>query len=147
MEWELKRFDELTCMELYEILALRGEVFVVEQNCPYLDPDGLDLEALHYFVRIDGQIASYLRMLPAGTAYESPAMGRFITAMKHRKKGIGRETWRTATDKLFELWACDHFVASCQTYLLDFYKSVGMEPEGEPYLEDGIEHIHMVRHR
>ena len=147
MEWALKSFDELTTAELYEILALRCEVFVVEQNCPYLDPDGLDLQSLHFFTRIDGEIAAYLRMLPAGFVYESPALGRFITSQKHRRTGLGRQALRAAIKTLFEQWDCDRLELSAQTYLLDFYRSEGIEPLGEPYLEDGIEHIHMVCYR
>ena len=147
MEFYCKPFSELTADELYDILALRCEVFVVEQNCVYQDVDGLDRECLHCFYYDGAVLAAYLRMIPPGAVYEAPAIGRFVSAPSRRKTGLGRRLMRHAIPLLFKTWDAQQFEISAQTYLLDFYRGEGFEPVGAPYLEDGIEHIHMIYHR
>lgn len=147
MTWICKHFRDLTVEELYGILELRSEVFVVEQQCIYQDIDGLDRDSLHCFVQQDGALVAYLRMIPPGLAYESPAMGRFVTAPAHRGGGWGRKLLRYAIPLLFETWDVPRFEVGAQVYMQGFYEREGFAPLGQPYEEDGIPHIHMVYHR
>ncbi len=149
MEFETccKAFDELSLNELYKIMALRQEVFVVEQNCPYLDADGIDQLSLHLFYRTDkGQIVAYARLIPKGISYSDyPSIGRVITSPQHRRKGLGRAIMNAALDWSTTNWIGQTIKISAQCYLEQFYTSLGFEGVGGSYLEDGIPHLAMIR--
>lgn len=139
-------FEALTVYALYEIMALRQEVFVVEQHCPYLDADGKDLQAWHVLGR-DGQgrLVAYARLLPAGVSYESYAsIGRVVSAPAVRGTGAGRTIVAHSLALCKRLFGPVPLKISAQTYLLRFYESFGFRSIGEEYLEDGIPHTAMV---
>lgn len=145
--FKCKSFSELTIDELYEIMVLRQEVFVVEQDCPYLDADGKDQDAWHLMgFDKNEKLIAYSRIVPRGISYENyPSIGRIVSSPAVRGKGIGKKLISAsleATDKLFE----DQRVKiSAQCYLMKFYESFGFEAIGEEYLEDNIPHITMIR--
>lgn len=142
----IKKFNELTLEELYEILELRSRVFVVEQNCPYNDLDYKDQKSIHLFKKIDEKIISYIRLLPKGVSYpDSPSVGRVVTNEEFRKKGYSRDLLKRGLQYIDENFDEDTVEISAQEYLVDFYKEFGFNPEGEVYLEDNLPHIHMVR--
>ena len=150
MEWYCKSFDALTAPELYAILSARSEVFVVEQRCVYLDPDGKDAQAHHLFALGDGaqgrhQVAAYLRLLPPGVSYEEASIGRVLTASGYRGQGIGQELLNQGLLQAGKLWPDAALRIGAQAYLQKLYESAGFAKVGEPYDEDGIPHIEMVR--
>ncbi|NLT58490.1 MAG: GNAT family N-acetyltransferase [Clostridiales bacterium] len=147
MDWHLKSFEELSAPELHDILKLRCEVFVVEQNCAYADVDGLDRVSLHLFCTEDGVLVGCLRILPAGVAFERPGLGRFVVDPVRRGGGLGRTLLRRGMQEAFDRFGCDGLELSGQTYLQRFYEAEGFVPTGEPYLEDGIEHVDMLCRR
>ncbi len=141
-----KPFEQLSLQELYDCLAARQGVFIVEQNCPYLDADGRDLQAWHLQGRSpQGTLGAYARLLPPGTLYEGHAsIGRVLTTAAFRGKGAGRLLMEQALTHTRRLWPQTPIKLSAQGYLTEFYRSFGFSPVGEPYLEDGIPHIAMV---
>ena len=143
--WENKSFEELSAEELYELLALRVEIFVVEQNCPYQELDYKDQHSYHMLCRKDGNLVAYLRMIEPGIAYETPAIGRFAVKESERRTGIGRELLRLAVKTCAELWQCEAITISGQAYLYDFYTGEGFDPVEGPYLDDGIPHYKMKK--
>jgi ElaA protein len=139
-------FDRLSRQELYALMALRQEVFVLEQNCPYLDADGLDLTA-HHLLGHDrgGRLAAYARLLPPGAAYERYAsFGRVVTAPSCRRQGYGKAMMPVLLQWMARLYGDCPAKISAQTYLIDFYQAFGFARQGEEYLEDGIPHVGMV---
>lgn len=147
LKYECKPFAELTPAELYEAMALRQEVFIVEQNCPYLDADGKDLQSWHLLGRDEaGVLLAYVRILPIGVSYpEYPSIGRVVTSPSARGKGYGKELMEVAIETLYRLFGPSPIKIGAQTYLLKFYESLGFRSTGEEYLEDGIPHTKMVR--
>lgn len=139
-------FDQLSVFDLYEICALRQSVFIVEQNCPYLDCDGKDLPAWHLQGRdAAGRLLAYTRLLPAGVAYpDYPSIGRVVNAPDARGSGIGRELMQQSIAACREIFGAQPIKIGAQTYLLRFYESFGFASTGEEYLEDGIPHTKMV---
>jgi|SRR5690606_18199880 len=144
MNWQIKRFNELSPDELYQIMALRLEVFVVEQNCVYQDADGKDHEALHLFASENGSITAYCRIFGPGIYFEDSSIGRVIVKESFRGSGLGHELMKRAIQIIKSRFG-NGIRISAQEYLLEFYRSHGFEPVGEGYLEDGIPHIAMVR--
>lgn len=144
IEWKYKKFDELTNIELYEILKLRNTVFVVEQNCVYLDTDDKDLKSWHLSGYYQNQLVAYLRILPPGISYDEASIGRVVTHPKFRKHGFGIELMKTAIVKTLEQFDTDSIKISAQCYLLNFYSNLGFVAIGEEYLEDDIPHIEMI---
>ncbi len=144
--WTIKPFDELTVRELYDALALRQTVFVVEQNCPYLDADGRDQPAAHLLgYDADGDLVAHTRLIPAGISYEKYAsIGRVVTAPKVRGTGLGRELMARSIAACAELFPGQPVKIGAQAHLENFYRGLGFEPTGEAYLEDGIPHIGML---
>lgn len=140
-------FDELTLWDLYDCMALRQEVFVVEQNCPYLDADGKDQDSWHLLGRsATGELAAYARLMPPGVSYPGYAsMGRVVTRAAFRGKGQGRALMQEALRRLHTLFPEAAVKISAQTYLVHFYETLGFHPTGEEYLEDDIPHIAMIR--
>lgn len=147
LTFECLHFEALSLQQLYAIMALRQEVFVVEQNCPYLDADGKDLHCWHLLGRLpDGRLAAYARLLPLGLAYDDyPAIGRIITAQSVRGTGAGRILVAEAIRQCQMLWGNTPLKIGAQAHLERFYQDFGFVKTGEPYLEDGIPHIYMIR--
>lgn len=144
MDWRWMRFEVFTLEELYDLLALRQQVFVVEQKCAYLDADGLDRTAWHLLGRSKGKIVVYIRLIPPGTRYMEPALGRLLTHPSHRVRGLARTAVEKAVAKCRREYPGRGIRISAQTYLTDFYTGLGFSTRGEPYDEDGIPHIEMV---
>lgn len=142
-----KAFYELTVPQLYGIMALRQEVFVVEQNCPYLDADGKDMRGWHLVgYDDDNKLIAYARLLPKGVSYENHAsIGRVATAASARRKGIGQQLMKAAINQVEQLFPGDTVKISAQSYLREFYENFGFVVSGEEYLEDGIPHFPMIR--
>lgn len=140
-------FSELTVYQLYEILALRQEVFVVEQNCPYQDCDGKDLDSWHLLGRdATGKLVCYTRLLPEGISYPNyTSIGRVVSSPSVRNTGIGKVLMENSIKKCIELFGNQPIKIGAQTYLLRFYEGFGFLSTGEEYLEDGIPHTKMVR--
>ncbi len=147
IDWSLKKFEDLSALELYEILRLRSEVFVVEQNCVFLDMDDKDQFSQHLQGRIDGQLAAVVRILPPGLAYDEPSIGRVVSSPKFRRKGVGIELMKTAIEKTISLYGAVPIKIGAQLYLKNFYESFGFLQCSETYLEDDIPHIKMIRNQ
>lgn len=147
INWLSKKFEELTVYELYDLLALRTEVFVVEQNCPFQDQDGKkDFKAIHLLGKnIDNQLIAYTRILPVGLAYTEASIGRVVSSSKYRGQGIGKILMQKSIEILYESFGEIPIKIGAQYYLKKFYESFGFEQTSEIYLEDGIEHIEMVK--
>jgi ElaA protein len=144
--WITKPFDALTLAELYALLQLRSEVFVVEQTCAFQDIDGHDQAAYHLLgYTAAGELAAYARLFEAGRSYAQASIGRVVTAPRHRGAGLGRALLHQAIGQCEALFGAQPIKIGAQQYLLDFYQSFGFVVEGEGYLEDGIPHVHMVR--
>lgn len=146
MPFTCKPFNQLSPMELYEIMALRQEVFIVEQNCPYLDADGKDPASWHLLDRnADGFLNGYCRLVPEGVSYPGyTSIGRVVTSPSARRKGYGKLLIQEAIRRARELFGNQPIKISAQSYLLDFYQSFGFVPVGEEYLEDDIPHTAMI---
>lgn len=144
MSWQMKKFDELTAEEIYEILKLRTEVFIVEQECAYQDCDGRDKNAYHLFYTQDGKIVSYLRILEKGICYDEIAIGRVLVDKKYRGNGLARESMVRAIDFIENHLKEKTIRISAQKYLINFYKSLGFKEVSDVYLEDNIPHIEML---
>lgn len=145
INWICKKFHELTVDELYELLRLRSEVFVVEQNCVFLDMDNKDQKCHHLLGWIGEDLAASVRIVPAGVSYKEPSIGRVVTSPKYRRTGAGKRLMEEAIDLTIQLHGNQPIRIGAQLYLEKFYASLGFEAEGEIYLEDGIEHIEMLR--
>lgn len=144
--WRCEPFARLTTDTLYRILAARQEVFVVEQTCPYLDADGHDRGAEHLWAETtDGAILAYARLFPPGHRHAEANIGRVITTAAARGRGLGRVLMRRAIERCTTAWGHGPIRIGAQRYLDRFYREFGFEPDGEPYDEDGIPHIQMVR--
>ena len=145
IKWQLKTMDQLSVSELYKILQLRSEVFVVEQNCVYLDADGKDEKGHHLCGWIDEELASYCRLLPVAVSYPDKAsIGRVLTNPQHRNTGAGKKLMEKAMEATYELFKVDSIKIGAQLYLLKFYSELGFKQIGDTYLEDGIPHIEML---
>ncbi|RZJ71919.1 GNAT family N-acetyltransferase [Flavobacterium sp.] len=145
LKFKIKRFEALSAAELYQILQLRSEVFVVEQNCVYQDIDGKDDVALHLFGEIDGKIVAYARLFDKGISYEETSIGRVVVAQNVRANKFGHDLIREAINVISDEFGQTEIAISAQLYLKKFYESHGFVSEGEEYLEDDIPHIHMKR--
>jgi ElaA protein len=142
--WVCKHFRELTTEELYPILRLRSEVFVVEQNCVFLDMDNKDQVCHHVMGWKDGQLLGYSRIVPPGISYEESSIGRIVSSPAARGLGIGRELLAESIRALYALHGKRDIRIGAQYYLKDFYESFGFVQKGEIYSEDGINHIEML---
>lgn len=144
-EYIIKPFSELQNEELYQILKLRNEVFIVEQNCVYQDIDDKDHESYHLMCKVDGNLAGYTRLLPAGLSFKEISIGRVITSPKYRGLGLGKKLIEKSIDFCNTQWENSPIRIGAQLYLLKFYQSLGFIEEGEEYDEDGILHIEMIK--
>lgn len=140
-------FEQLSLQQLYDIMALRQEVFVVEQDCVYLDADGKDQGSFHLMgYNESGILVAYARIMPKGLNYPNYiAWGRIVSAPAYRGKGIGRTLIKECLSYTNQLFGPEAIKISAQSYLIKFYESFGFQTLGEPYLEDGIPHVAMVR--
>lgn len=145
MEILVKNFDELTVYELYELLQLRSEIFVVEQDCVYQDLDGKDDKALHIIGKKDGKIVAYTRCFKPGIYFEEASIGRVVVDAEHRKYGYGHDIMKASVNVIESHYNTSTIKLSGQTYLTKFYESHGFKQIGEGYLEDGIPHIAMIK--
>lgn len=147
MNWICKYFEELSLRELYEIGRLRQEVFVLEQNCPYVDFDGKDLYCYHLMgFDENNRLVAYSRIVPKGVSYEDYiSIGRVITSGLVRKSGLGRILMHESISVCEKLFGKSDIKISAQTYLLNFYESLGFVSTGKEYLEDDIPHTEMIR--
>lgn len=145
LRWIIKSFEELLPEELYQLLRLRSEVFVVEQNCVFLDLDNKDQQSLHVMGWIDNILAVYVRILPPGLAYDEPSIGRVVSSPIYRRTGAGRILMEKAIQLTKTLYVGENIRIGAQLYLKDFYTSLGFERQGDVYLEDGIDHIEMLK--
>lgn len=144
MEISIKKFEELTIDELYDILQLRSEVFVVEQDCVYQDIDGKDRKALHVIGRLNNQIIAYTRCFAPGYYFNEAAIGRVVVSKEYRNHDFGHEIMKASLAAIKEHYQTSEIKLSAQTYLVRFYESHGFQTQGEGYLEDGIPHVGMV---
>lgn len=146
--WQCKEFSLLSSKELYSILQLRNEVFVVEQDCVYQDCDGKDLKALHLTGYLDHQLIAYARILPVGLSYlDGASLGRIVTSPSMRGKKFGKSLMIVAIEKLVDHFGTVDIIISAQEHLQKFYNEFGFISEGEIYSEDGIPHIRMRKVR
>ena len=143
MRWTCLRFEELSVRQLYDVLALRSEVFVVEQNCVFQDIDGLDPQTWHLLGEDGGKLAAYTRLIPPGVKAPDALIGRVVTAPAARGGGTGRLLMTEAVAQCERLWPGQAITLHAQAHLERFYGSFGFEPAGAQYLEDGIPHIEM----
>jgi ElaA protein len=145
MHWILKPFIELTPEELYSILQLRNEVFVVEQNCPYQDCDNKDLYAWHLMGKKEDKLLAYSRLLAPGISYSESSIGRVVSSPATRKTGMGKKLMHESIQQIRNLFQTDTIRIGAQLYLKAFYESFGFVQDGDIYLEDNIPHIIMLR--
>ena len=144
IQWSLKEFEHLTPSELYAILQLRNEVFVVEQNCVFQDADDKDQHCSHLMGWLEGRLVAYTRLVPPGVSYKEPSIGRVITSPLVRRTGAGKELMTRSIEAVKALYGNIPQRIGAQLYLKNFYSSFGFIVAGDVYLEDGIEHIEMV---
>lgn len=139
-------FNQLNVQQLYAILKLRSEVFVVEQNCVYLDLDDVDKQCYHFFALNElGNCIATTRLIPPNVTYEYCSIGRVVTNPKYRKLGLGRQLMQKSIHKSYQLFGSQQTIKiGAQLYLKKFYESFGFVQIGEEYIEDGIPHIHML---
>lgn len=145
IHWIVKSFEELLPEELYQLLRLRSEVFVVEQNCVFLDLDNKDQQSIHLMGWINNNIAVYVRILPPGLAYDEPSIGRVVSSPAYRRTGAGRILMEKAIELTSDMYKGENIRIGAQYYLKNFYVSLGFEIQGDIYLEDGIDHIEMLK--
>tara|TARA_B000000557_G_scaffold88200_1_gene71246 strand:- start:746 stop:1192 length:447 start_codon:yes stop_codon:yes gene_type:complete len=145
MKIVLKHFRELTIQELYNILQLRSEVFVVEQNCIYQDIDGKDQKAVHIFIKENKDVLAYSRVFNEGEYFENPSIGRVVVKKEKRGTELGKKIMVEGAKYIKETFTNKKIEISAQKYLKDFYGELGYEFTGNEYLEDGIPHIRMIK--
>lgn len=143
LHWHCLKFEALNTEQLYKILSARMQVFILEQNCIYLDIDGKDQDSYHLFATENNQIIAYARLIPPGISYKEPSIGRVLVLPNYRRTGIGYMLMQKAIAHLQKVYADHEICISAQSYLINFYQSLGFQTEGEAYLEDDIPHIKM----
>ncbi len=145
ISFKIKRFNELSTSELYSLLQLRSEVFVVEQNCVYQDVDGKDNKAIHVLGYFDTELAAYSRLFDKGIYFEEASIGRVVVSPKHRDKKLGHDLMQVSIGAVKEHFKEHNITISAQEYLKKFYESHGFVQTSEMYLEDDIPHIQMKK--
>jgi len=145
MQWILKKFNDLTVDEFHDILQLRINIFVVEQNCPYPELDDRDKIAFHFFgINKENKIIAYTRIFKPGDYYEEAAFGRVAVHQDYRNQKIGFQLVEQTIIEIHKLFGNINIKIGAQTYLNNFYQSFGFHQVGDDYIEDGIPHIHML---
>ena len=143
--WNWQHFNDLSAAELHDIMAIRQQVFIIEQQCIYLDADNYDKESLHLTGRDgDGKIVVYARVNFPRSRFSDPSIGRILTARENRGLGLAREAIRRAIEKCREEFSPKIIRISAQQHLQNFYVDCGFSPVGKPYDEDGIMHVDMI---
>ena len=145
LKWKIKPFEALTVDELDDLLKVRSEAFVVEQNCIYLDLDGKDKRALHLIGEYDGKVVAYSRLFDAGISFDNASIGRVVIHADYRDKKWGHDLMREAIAGIKTHFATEKITIGAQLYLKKFYESHGFVQSGKMYLEDDIPHIEMIR--
>jgi ElaA protein len=149
LRWRFAPFDELTPREVHDLYQARVGVFVLEQSCPFQDVDGADPASWHLIGRAadsaEGGLLAYCRLVPAGVKFAEPSIGRVLTTSEGRRMGLGRELMHEALRRAGELWPGADIRIGAQAYLDRFYGEFGFVKASEPYDEDGIIHIEMLR--
>ncbi|WP_299823956.1 GNAT family N-acetyltransferase [uncultured Pontibacter sp.] len=140
-----KAFDELTAQQMYDMLRLRSEVFVVEQNCVFLDLDNKDQVCYHLLLYKNGALEACARLVPPGTSYPEMSIGRIVTSPATRGTGLGKILVQEAIEACYRLFGGGPIQIGAQLYAKGFYEAFGFEQTGEVYDEDGIDHIHMIK--
>ncbi|CAG8999887.1 MAG: Protein ElaA [Candidatus Celerinatantimonas neptuna] len=145
LTWTEKYFNQLSNYELYQLMKLRVDVFVVEQQCPYPELDNHDYhpDLIHLLGFRGDELVAYARIIPAGLTYPTPSIGRVITSAAIRGQGIGQTLLEHAIASCQHHWPNQPITIGAQYHLMKFYQNFGFAPTGEPYLEDGIRHIKM----
>lgn len=143
--WRLLAFDDLRVFELYEVLRLRSEVFVLEQQCLFQDMDGFDGQAMHLLGVRHGELQAYARCLKAGVKFPEASFGRVLTRHSVRGSGLGHRLIDQAVTAISQLWGPQAIRIGAQVQLAGFYAQHGFEETGQPFFEDGIEHLEMLR--
>lgn len=144
MEYKIRTFDELSNRELYSILRLRSEIFVVEQNCVYQDLDNKDLNAYHLMAVENGELIGYLRILNKGVSYKEASIGRVVVKKEYRRKKLGLEIINKGIDFIINTLQEKEVRISAQVYAKNLYKKAGFVEVSEEYLEDDIPHVEML---
>lgn len=145
MDFYIKSFENLTTLELYDFLQLRSDVFVVEQECVFLDLDSRDKDAIHIFGKKNDKIVAYTRLFKPGDYYKEASIGRVVVKKEERKFGYGHELMLFSIKSVEELYKTSTIKIGAQKYLKSFYESHGFKQIGVEYLEDGIIHIYMIK--
>ena len=148
LNWRFAHFDQLTPREVHDLYRLRIAVFVLEQECPFQDVDGADPSCWHLLgmeSAAPGELAAYCRLVPPGLKYAEPSIGRVMTSAAVRRTGAGKVLMREAVERALALWPGEAIRIGAQAHLEKFYNGFGFEKASEPYIEDGIPHIEMVR--
>lgn len=145
LKWKIKPFEVLNVNELYDLLKLRSEIFVVEQNCVYLDLDGKDKKALHLIGEFEGKIVAYTRLFDAGISFDNASIGRVVVDADYRDRKWGHDLMREAIAGIKLNFGTDKITIGAQLYLKKFYESHGFIQTSEMYLEDNIPHIEMIK--
>lgn len=141
----IKTFSKLTTKELYHLLQLRSEVFVVEQDCVYQDLDGKDQKALHILGYKDDQLVAYTRIFQPGDYFKESSIGRVVVKENQRQHKYGYKIMEASINAINKHYNTNTIRISAQTYLKQFYNKLDFKEVGEEYLEDGIPHINMLR--
>jgi ElaA protein len=144
VKWVVKKFDELSPGELYAILRLRSEVFVIEQNCVFLDMDNKDQLCHHLMVWQDEKLVGYTRLVPPGISYNLPSIGRVVTSPSVRGTGTGKFIMKKSIEEIYHLFGKTSICIGAQLYLKKFYEDFGFVQTSDVYDEDGIDHIEMT---
>lgn len=147
IQWHQYRFDQLSLDQLYEVIALRVAIFVVEQNCPYLELDDKDREpqTIHLLgIDEQGKLIAYARILAPGVSYPQASIGRILVAKKARGAGVGQQLVNRAVAALLSIWSDAGIQIGAQAHLVDFYESLGFIVNSKVYLEDDIPHLDML---
>ena len=139
-----RSYNDLTKRELFDIYFLRQEVFIVEQNCVYQDIDQKDHYSYHLMAYDNEILVAYLRIVHPGISYDEPSIGRVLTKIGHRGRGISKNIMQSAIQKVRDVYKHSNIRISAQEYLIPFYTSLNFESVGEVYLEDDIPHIEMM---
>jgi ElaA protein len=145
LRWECKPFNDLSADQMYTILCVRQEVFVLEQECLYLDADGKDRKSFHLMGFDDDKLVAYARIVEPGVSYTEVSMGRILTTKTARGNGAGIELMEVGLREIEKIYGKVPVRISAQTYLLNFYQKFGFESTGKEYLEDEIPHTEMLR--
>lgn len=145
INWSAKAFDELSLSELYKILRLREQVFILEQECAYDDLDNKDQKAIHLMGSVNNTIVAYARLFRPGDYLDHASIGRVLVDKDYRKHSFGRELMRKSIEEIQNRFNEQVITISAQCYLIEFYEQLGFRVSSEPYLEDDIPHISMTR--